>query len=151
MSKANRLLELTIECNRVTSQLQSVGEELGRGIGLSAARWQVLGTLDRAGRPLTAADIARRMGLRRQSVRYLAKELLADGNLEAVDNPDHKSANLLRLTTAGVRRVQRLARRQNDWAEQVGSRFSKQELTQALELLRHLHAAIEQHDQRVVK
>ena len=54
-----------------------MGNRLGAGAGLTSARWQVLAALALAGRPLTVAQIARTMGLSRQSVQRLVDEARA--------------------------------------------------------------------------
>ena len=57
--------------------------------------------------PLTVAAVARRMGLRRQSVQRTADLLVADGVAAYVDNPADKRARLLTLTTSGPSRAAR--------------------------------------------
>jgi len=50
---------------------------------------------------LTQADIARRMGITRQSVQRTSHLLLKEGYLEAIENPSHKQANLLQPSEKG--------------------------------------------------
>jgi DNA-binding MarR family transcriptional regulator len=68
---------------------------------LTSARWQVLGAVALAERPLTVPQIARRIGLTRQSVHATAKRLIRDGLLELAPNADHRRSQLVRLTDAG--------------------------------------------------
>jgi MarR family len=53
---------------RIGGLLLTAGSRLAAHEGLTAARWQVLGAVALAGRPLTVPQIARRMGLTRQAV-----------------------------------------------------------------------------------
>jgi DNA-binding MarR family transcriptional regulator len=60
------MTDLVLEIFRVNGLLLAVGDRLTKELGLTSARWQVMGAL--ADGPLTAAQIARKMGLKRQSV-----------------------------------------------------------------------------------
>jgi DNA-binding MarR family transcriptional regulator len=52
---------------RANGLLLAAGDLLAADLGLTAARWQVLGAITLAQRPLTVPQIARRMGLTRKS------------------------------------------------------------------------------------
>ena len=82
------MTELVLEIFRVNGLLLAVGDRLTRELGLTSARWQVLGAL--ADGPLTAAQIARNMGLKRQSVQRLVDVLSEQGILIFEDNPHHR-------------------------------------------------------------
>jgi DNA-binding MarR family transcriptional regulator len=53
---------------RANGLVLGAGDLLTADDGLTSARWQVLGAVALAERPLTVPQIARRMGLTRQSV-----------------------------------------------------------------------------------
>jgi len=76
-----------------------LGEEIAARTGHTQAQWQTLWTI-RTG-PLTVPQIARRLGVSRQHILRLANELTRQGLIEAVENPDHRTSRLLRLTGAG--------------------------------------------------
>jgi DNA-binding MarR family transcriptional regulator len=82
------------------------GEVLAAREGLTQARWQTLWIAD-AGR-LTVPQIARRLGVSRQSVQRVANELAADGMATFEPNPDHKASPILALTTAGRQALKRI-------------------------------------------
>src|SRR5687768_16516150 len=67
---------------RANGLLLSAGDALTADADLTSARWQVLGAIALAERPLTVPQIARRMGLTRQSVHATVKRLVDDGMLE---------------------------------------------------------------------
>lgn len=75
------------------------GEAMAAQAGQTQARWQVMWIV--ATGDLTVPQVARRLGISRQGVQRVASELSADGMLEFVDNPDHKTSPLLRLTERG--------------------------------------------------
>src|SRR5262249_61376318 len=96
-----RLTELILATFRLNGALLSRGDRLVRDIGLTSARWQVLGAVALEGRPLSVAQIARRMGLSRQAVQRVANGLGASGLTPYRPNPDPKPAQLVPPTTQG--------------------------------------------------
>jgi len=82
---------VVLEIFRVNGLVLADGNRLAVAEGLTAARWQVLGAVALAGRPLTVPQIARRMGLTRQAVQESVNRLLAEALVEARDNLDHRA------------------------------------------------------------
>jgi DNA-binding MarR family transcriptional regulator len=78
------------------------GDVLSAGEGLTSARWQVLGAIVLADRPLTVPQISRRMGLTRQGVHTTVSRLVRDGLLELSPNADHRRSPLVRMTERGA-------------------------------------------------
>ncbi|MCD0452087.1 MarR family transcriptional regulator [Actinocorallia sp. API 0066] len=91
---------------RLNGLFLEASERLASPVGLTAARWQVLGAVVAA--PLTVSDIARAMGVTRQSVQRVAALLVAEGLAEYLPNPSHKRAHLLRPTPAGYTALHRI-------------------------------------------
>ena len=58
-----RLTDLILQVFELNGALLEAGNTLVRDIGLTSARWQVLGAVAMTGTPLSVAQIARRMGL----------------------------------------------------------------------------------------
>ena len=90
---------LTLETFRFNGLIIAGGDQLVKDLGLSSALWQVLGAVGVA--PLPMAQIARKMGLTRQSVRRTANLLMEKGFVEFQDNPDHRRAKLVMITKQG--------------------------------------------------
>jgi DNA-binding MarR family transcriptional regulator len=135
---------LVLETFRFNGRLLAAGDALTADLGLSSARWQVLGALQLAGRPLTVPQIARNMGLTRQGVQRLA-DLLADrGLMEFVDNPEHQRAKLLRLTARGRAALERIDRRQRRWAARMVRGLDRRALRGAYLVLRRLRERLEE-------
>jgi len=111
--------DLVLEVFRLNGALLAAGDALTGDLGLSSARWQVLGALETA--PLTVSQVARNMGLTRQSVQRIANNLVDDGLLAPQDNPQHKRARLLRLTDLGRRRLATINQRQAGWADALAA------------------------------
>jgi DNA-binding MarR family transcriptional regulator len=120
---ATRVILATFRANGL---LVAAGDELAAGEGLTSARWQVLGAL--AGPPLTVPQVARRMGLTRQSVHATVSRLQANGLVELVPNADHQRSALVRLTDTGRARVQAMAGRQVTWVSRLAEGLSATDL-----------------------
>src|SRR5215210_6586367 len=67
MSRA-AITELILETFRLNGRLLAAGDALVRDLGLTSARWQVLGAVAMSPVPLPVSHIARNMGLSRQGV-----------------------------------------------------------------------------------
>ena len=134
MPRATRndaLSDLSLEVFRLTARLSSLAERLSRQAGLSSARWQVLGTLDNAGEALPVAEIARRMGLQRQSVQRTADALQAEGFLSYVPNPRHRRAKLAELSPQGHAALGQMRELREAWGDTVKHELNLKELQQA--------------------
>ena len=143
---ATAATELILETFRLNGQLLEAGDRLAGPLGLSSARWQVLGAVEEEGRPITVAQIGRRMGLSRQAVQRLVNELKADGFVRLEENPDHKRARLVALTPMCVARLQTLAEAQARWANELTDGLNAAVLSRAAQLLSEIRercAAIE--------
>lgn len=95
------LSETVLALFRVTGGLLTAGDRLVADLGLTSARWQVLGTIVAAGRPQPVAWLARDMGANRQNVQRITNDLLRDGFVELAPNPHHRRAALVVLTERG--------------------------------------------------
>jgi DNA-binding MarR family transcriptional regulator len=118
-SPGQRLTSLIVEVFKLNGRLIAAGDQLVKGLGLTSARWQVLGALALSRTPQTVADIGRAMGLTRQSVQRLTNELIQTGLLQRIDNPRHARAPLIRLTASGQKTYDEAIRLQTPWAEDV--------------------------------
>jgi DNA-binding MarR family transcriptional regulator len=133
--------ELLLETFRFNGRLLTAGDRLTRPFELSSARWQVLGAI--AEKPLSVAQIARNMGVARQSVQRLADNLEKEGFVEYAPNPDHGRAKLVRLNDEGHRVMKVLTQSQIRWANEIASRASSGEIASALSLMRKLRLRLE--------
>src|SRR4051812_37361037 len=131
--EGNAATEVILLAFRANGLLLAGGERLAGGEGLTAARWQVLGAL--AARPLTVPQIARRMGLTRQSVHGTVERLAADGLVELVPNAEHRRSRLVRLTERGHERYTALSTRQATWVNGLADGLDRAELKTAARVL----------------
>src|SRR5262245_32231600 len=118
-SSSETITSLIIEVFRLNGCLLEAGDSLVGDVGLTSARWQVLGAVAAAAAPLPVAHIARNMGLTRQAVQRLANDLERDGLIRFAPNPHHERAKLVVLTDAGKRAFATAMRRQGPWAARL--------------------------------
>ena len=91
--------EIVLEVFRLNRLLLDAGDALTAPVGLTSARWQVLGIVEHG--PAPVAQVARSMGLTRQSVQETANGLEAEGFIEFAPNPRHHRAKLMVMTPKG--------------------------------------------------
>jgi DNA-binding MarR family transcriptional regulator len=128
---------------RANGLLLAAGDLLAANHGLTAARWQVLGAITLAQRPLTVPQIARRMGLTRQSVHATVNRLVRDGLLDLVPNADHRRSPLVRLTDLGRTTYTAIDRRQAAWVNQLAGGIGRSDLETTARVLEQLCRRLE--------
>ncbi|ESX10127.1 MULTISPECIES: helix-turn-helix domain-containing protein [unclassified Mesorhizobium] len=136
------LTELVLAVFRLNGGFLDAADRLAEPAGLTAARWQVLGAVLKE--PKSVADIARDMGLARQSVQRLADILAAEGLAAYADNPAHRRAKLLAMTDAGRAAIRDTGTRQHVWANRISEGIEPRVLESALDLLRMLTKRVEE-------
>ncbi len=136
------LTDLILEVFRLNGRLLAAGDRLTRPAGQTSARWQVLGAIDRE--PQTVSQIARAMGLTRQSVQRTADILNAEGIVTYADNPAHRRAKLVTLTRRGRSVLNWITKRQIVWANVLGGRLGGPDVRRGLKVVRAFRQALEQ-------
>jgi DNA-binding MarR family transcriptional regulator len=129
------MVELIGQSIRLNSRLQTTADRMSREEGLSGARWQVLSAVAQATRPATISDIARWLGLARQSVQRLADELAKDGLMTYQPNPKHQRASLVTVTTKAMKLLEQLDERRLAWAREVALTLPAADIKVASEIL----------------
>jgi DNA-binding MarR family transcriptional regulator len=147
--EGEKATEVILSTFRSNGLLLAAGDRLAAEHGLTSARWQVLGAVALAKRPLTVPQIARRMGLTRQTVHTTVNRLLADGLVELVPNADHRRSQLVRLTELGGARYEAIDEEQAVWVNELASGLRRSELETTArvlgELCRRLEAGTPSH------
>jgi len=130
------ITELILEVFRVNGLLLMAGDRLTKDLGLTSARWRVMGAL--AEGPLTAAQIARNMGLKRQSVQRLVNVLHEQNLVSLSDNPDHRRARLVQLNEMGRNKFEQTSQIQANWVNSLSEGLELTNLKLAFEQLRDI-------------
>lgn len=134
---------LIYEVLRIHGRLIAAGDALTADLGLTSARWQVLGTIGISDTDLTVPDLARILGQSRQSIQRLVNEMAADGLLEFVDNPSHKRSMLITLTEKGRRLNQEVEKRRIPWTEAIAAKLWETNARQPHEVLAALRRILD--------
>jgi DNA-binding MarR family transcriptional regulator len=134
---------LVLTTFRANGLLLEAGDLLGADEGLTSARWQVLGAITLAERPLTVPQIARRMGLTRQSVHASVNRLVRDGLLELRPNLDHRRSPLVRVTASGKTKYETIDARQAMWINRLTRGLGRADIETAERVLVELCQRLE--------
>lgn len=128
---------------RANGLLLEAGDLLGSDEGQTSARWQVLGAVALSERAPTVPQIARRMGLTRQSVHATVNRLVRDGLLELVPNAEHRRSPLVTFTGAGKTTYGSIDRRQAAWVNRLAHGIRRADLETTARVLGELSRRLE--------
>ena len=129
------LTALILDVFRLNGRLLLAGDRLVGGLGLTSARWQVLGAIAYAKQPGPVAWIARSMGLNRQGVQRIVNELEKDGIVAFAPNPNHRRANLVVLTERGKAIYEAASNLQAPWVNRLSDGLNLKGIAIATEVV----------------
>ena len=101
--KSDALTDLMLTLFRVNNLTLTWGDRLVAPLGLTSARWQILGGIALAERPQPVAWLARDLGANRQNVQRIVNDLAKEDLVSFEPNPHHRRAQLVVLTEKGQR------------------------------------------------
>ena len=136
-----QITDIILETFSLNGRVIEWGDKMTKDLGLSSARWQVLAAVDV--QPLTVAEVARRMGLRRQSVQRTVNSLHADGFVELEQNPNHRRAKLVRPTDKGYVGLEEAFRRQVEWVNRISEGMTVEALKETCRMMAEVRAKFE--------
>src|SRR5258708_37128733 len=110
---------LMLDLFRLDSLLLTAGDRLVAPLGLTSARWQILGAIAYADRPEPVAWLARGLGANRQNVQRIINDLHSEGLVAFGTNPHHRRAQLVVLTDKGQQTFAAAMRLQVPWVNAV--------------------------------
>jgi DNA-binding MarR family transcriptional regulator len=141
--ETDALTQLILEVFRLNGSLIAAGDRLVADLGLTSARWQVLGAIALSPTSEPVARLARSMGLHRQGVQRIVNELVEEGIVTLADNPHHRRAKLVRLTKKGKVLYRAAERRQKPWARRLARRVGAKAAVSTHETLEALREELE--------
>jgi DNA-binding MarR family transcriptional regulator len=136
--------DLILEVFRLNGRLLVAGDRLVSRLGLTSARWQVLGAIALAERPEPVAWIARSMGLNRQGVQRIVNELAAEGHVALEPNPHHRRASLVVLTEQGRKAFAAADRMQSPWVNALAKGLGAEDIAAAKRTIAALRRRLEE-------
>jgi DNA-binding MarR family transcriptional regulator len=134
---------LILDIFRLNGRLLAAGDRLVADLGLTSARWQVLGAIALATTPAPVAWIARSMGLNRQGVQRIANELEQEGLVTFEDNPHHRRAKLVMLTAKGRAACEAAHRLQKPWVNALAKGLTPGDLAATQRVLATVRQRLE--------
>jgi len=145
-----RLTSVMLDLFRLNSGLLTAGDRLVAGLGLTSARWQILGAITRAERPQPVAWIARDLGANRQNVQRIVNDLAEEGLVSFEANPHHRRAQLVVLTVKGRQAFDAAMGLQAPWVNRLSDGLAVEEIEVAqrvvVKLMKNLEGMSEADD-----
>jgi len=143
MIKRDAITNLVLETFRLNGRLLGAGDALVADVGLTSARWQVLGAMALSPVPLPVAHIARNMGLTRQAVQRIVNEMEHEGFVRFGPNPHHQRAKLVLLAPRGKTAYDAAMKRQRPWASNLANGLSTKQIETATATLRAIRQRLD--------
>lgn len=116
VSKRVLFLDLVLSIFRLNGLLIAEGDAMTEKLGLTHARWKVIGAVALSRNGLTVPGIARVLGQSRQAVQRITDVMASDGLLKYSSNPKHKRSVLVLLSDQGKEVYNTLRDVQDPWA-----------------------------------
>lgn len=138
------LVGLSDELIRLNGRMKALFAGARRSEGLGDSELSVLNAVVEADRPPTVSQIGRSFGQPRQLVQRAANSLIEAGLVEAMSNPDHKRAVLLRATDEGVVLKREIDARADAIAATIAAGIDEENVRGATTALRALRKQLEE-------
>jgi DNA-binding MarR family transcriptional regulator len=122
------LTNVVLDLLRLSSLFLTAGDRLVAGLGLTSARWQILGAITYAERPQPVAWLARDLGANRQNVQRIVNDLHKEGLVAFEANPHHRRALLVVLTEKGKRAFETAMELQAPWVNSLSDGLSVKDI-----------------------
>ncbi len=140
------LTGLTLDIFRLNNLLLTAGDRLVAGLGLTSARWQIVGAIARAEHPQPVAWLARNLSANRQNVQRIVNDLHDQGLVTFHTNPHHRRAQLVVLTDKGKQAYDAAMSLQAPWVNNVTKGLAPQDLEGFKRVLSSLRQRLEEMD-----
>ena len=137
------LTAVMLDIFRANGALLAAGDRLVAPLGLTSARWQVLGSIALSDHALPVAHLARVMGLSRQAVQRVVNDLEREGFVRFEPNQHHKRAHLVVLTEKGTDAYAAASQQEAPWANALAEGMSPEELETVRRVLNTLTARLD--------
>jgi DNA-binding MarR family transcriptional regulator len=140
------LTALMLDLFRLNSLLLGAGDRLVADLGLTSARWQVLGAIVAAKNAQPVAWLARDLGGNRQNVQRIINDLHKEGLVSFQTNPHHRRAQLVVLTDKGRQIYDEAMELQAPWVNALSDGLSGRDFDTLGRVVRTLRTRLEGSD-----
>lgn len=138
------LTTLILDVFKLNGRLLIAGDRLVSELGLTSARWQILGAIAYAEQPETVARHARNIGVHRQGIQRIVNELVKEGIVAFQPNPHHKKAHLIVLTSKGQELFDRALTLQVPWVNALSNGLTPMDIQAAKRVVDLLTSRLEE-------
>ncbi len=132
------LTQIMLTIFRVNATLLEHGNRMVTPLGLTSARWQVMGALALSGQPLTCPQISAFIGISRQGAQKQLHLAHQDGLVFTLPNPEHERSPFYQLTEHGRSGYDKAMRLQDMWSHALSQSLPATELETTLQTLQTL-------------
>ena len=140
------LTDLILDLFKLNSLLLTAGDRLVAPLGLTSARWQILGAVIAAERPQPVSWLARDMGANRQNVQRIINDLEREELVKFEANPHHRRAPLVILTEKGKRAFDAAMRLQAPWINRLSEGLSIKDVQMFHRMIEALRQKLESNE-----
>jgi DNA-binding MarR family transcriptional regulator len=135
--------DLILDLFRLNNRVLTAGDRLVAPLGLTSARWQILGAIAQAERPEPVAWLARDMGASRQNVQRIVNDLEKEGLVAFQPNPHHRRAQLVVMTAKGRQTFEAAMGLQAPWADSLADGLPVKDIKIAHRIMMALRKKLE--------
>lgn len=141
------MTELILDLFRLNNRLLIAGDRLVSELGLTSARWQILGAIVDAERSEPVAWLARNLGANRQNVQRIVNDLKDEGLVTFQVNPHHRRAQLVVLTDKGQQTFDAAMSLQAPWINTLSEGLVVRDIETTHRVLTTLRRKLESSDE----
>ncbi|WP_262694434.1 MarR family winged helix-turn-helix transcriptional regulator [Kordiimonas aquimaris] len=134
---------LILDIFRLNGRLIIAGDRLVSELGLTSARWQILGSIANSQHAQSVAWHARSMGVHRQGIQRIVNELISEGIVEFHPNPRHKRAHLIAMSQKGHKLFKAAIELQTPWINALSDGLKPQDIEIAKDVIEKLKIRLE--------
>lgn len=138
------LTDLILDLFRLNNRFLAAGDRLVADLGLTSARWQILGAIVNAERAQPVAWLARDLGANRQNVQRIVNDLHQEGLVAFEVNPHHRRAQLVILTDKGRQTYEAASRLQAPWVNRFADGLAIKDIKTMHGVMTHLRRKLEE-------
>lgn len=142
-ANAESLTDFILMMFRTNNLTVGWGDRLVAPVGLTSARWQVMGAVVAAERPQPVAWLARDLGASRQNIQRIVNDLEKEGLVVFAPNPHHRRAHLVVLTDKGMQTFDNTVRLYNPRINELSVGFSIEDIQTAYRVMTELRRRLE--------
>jgi DNA-binding MarR family transcriptional regulator len=137
------LTDLILGMFRANNLTLAWGDRLVAPLGLTSARWQILGAIVAADRPQPVAWLARDLGANRQNVQRIVNDLEKEELVTFQPNPYHRRAQLVVLTDKGAQTFDAAIRLYDPEINKLSEGLPIEDIQTTLRVITELRARLE--------